>query len=54
MTEPHAKALVDRAIGELLRMHARLGHAEQLKALFQDLGERHVTGPATEAVDGAK
>src|SRR5207249_7230900 len=48
------KALVDRAAGELARMHARLGHAETLEALLRDLGERPITGPATEAIQGAR
>jgi hypothetical protein len=38
VTEIHGKALVDRAFGELLRMHA-LGHAARLEALFRELGE---------------
>lgn len=54
VTEPHAKTLVDRAFGELIRMHARVGHAEALAALLKDLGDRHVTGPATEALSGAR
>jgi len=54
VTEPRAKALVDRAVGELLRMHARLGHAERLAALFDEVGDRGLTGPATEARDGAR
>jgi hypothetical protein len=49
-----AKALVDRAVGELARMHARLGHADQLAALFNDVGNRPISGPATEAITGAK
>jgi RHS repeat-associated protein len=52
--EPHAKPLVDRAIGELMRMHARLGHADRLEALLKELGNRSVSGPATEAVTGAR
>ena len=52
-TEPKAKALVDRAVGELLRMHARLGHSEQLAALLVDIGQRGLTGPATELWTGA-
>ena len=52
--DAHAKPLVDRAIGELMRMHARLGHADRLAALFQELGDRPVSGPATEAVQGAR
>src|SRR5437867_1064878 len=54
VTETRAKALVDRAVGELARMHARLGHAERLASLFQEIGERPVIGPATEAIQGAR
>jgi RHS repeat-associated protein len=53
-TEPRAKVLVDRAVGELLRMHARLGHREELSNLFEDIGERALVGPATELRTGAK
>jgi hypothetical protein len=54
ITEPTAKALVDRAVGELVRMHARLGHAERLSTLLKEITDRPVTGSATEAVTGAK
>ncbi|MGH9847497.1 MAG: cysteine peptidase family C39 domain-containing protein, partial [Blastocatellia bacterium] len=54
VTEPRAKALVDRALGELMRMHARVGHADRLAALFAEMGDRAVSGPATEAVTGAR
>ena len=54
ITEPQSKALVDRAIGELIRMHARVGHADQVAALFKDIGDRHLSGSATEALTGAK
>jgi YD repeat-containing protein len=54
VTEPRAKTLVDRAVGELLKMHARLGHSEQLAALLAEIGERALTGPATELQAGAK
>jgi|APLak6261658528_1056013.scaffolds.fasta_scaffold00207_1 RHS repeat-associated protein len=54
VTEPHAKALVDRALGELMRMHARIGHADRLSALFAEMGDRAVSGSATEFVAGAK
>ncbi|HVK55983.1 MAG TPA: cysteine peptidase family C39 domain-containing protein, partial [Burkholderiales bacterium] len=53
-TEPKAKAMVDRALGELLRMHARIGHADRLTALFDSTSQRALSGPATEAYDGAK
>lgn len=35
-------------------MHARLGHADRLAELFNELGDRAVTGPATEALAGAR
>ncbi|VTU25793.1 Cell wall-associated polypeptide CWBP200 [Variovorax sp. SRS16] len=53
-TQPPAKALADRAAGELARMHARLGHAAELDALFSDMGDRAVGGPATEMIAGAR
>lgn len=52
-TAPQAKALADRAFGELARMHARVGHAKELEALFAEAGDRPVSGPATELVTGA-
>ncbi len=52
--QPAAKALADRAFGELVRMHARLGHARQLESLLQSVQGRPFTGPATEAVAGAR
>ena len=54
MSDPKVKALVDRAVGELARMHARLGHSQELSLLLKDVESRHVTGPATEAITGAK
>jgi hypothetical protein len=52
-TEPQAKALADRAAGELARMHARVGHADELDKLFAEIGARQVSGPATEMITGA-
>ncbi|WP_026603574.1 RHS repeat-associated core domain-containing protein [Methylomonas sp. 11b] len=54
VTEPQIKVLVDRALGELMRMHARVGHADRLEALFAEMGDRQVSGPATENVAGAR
>ena len=51
--DPKARALVDRAVGELARMHARVGHAAQLDALFTEVGDRPITGSATEMMTGA-
>jgi RHS repeat-associated protein len=53
-TEPRARALVDRAVGELARLYASLGHVERLQALFDEIGDRAVTGSATEAVQVAR
>jgi len=46
--------LVDRAVGELVRMHARLGHAAELKKLLAETQSRPMSGQATEAIAGAK
>ena len=54
MTEPRARALVDRTVGELARLQAGLGHTEELAALLDDIGDRPVSGPATEAVQAAR
>jgi RHS repeat-associated protein len=51
---PQAHLMIDRAVGELARMHARLGHAKELEALFADLGKRPIGGPATELIQGAR
>lgn len=46
--------LRDAAIGELARMHARLGHVEALQALLAEVGDRPLYGSASEAVAGAR
>jgi RHS repeat-associated protein len=53
-TGQHEKAMVDRALGELVRMHARIGHAERVAALLEEAAKRPLGGPATEAIAGAK
>ena len=53
-TDLPSQALVDRAVGELIRMHARVGHADDVATLLDAINERPVSGPATEAVDGAR
>ncbi|TGQ51032.1 peptidase C39 [Mesorhizobium sp. M1C.F.Ca.ET.193.01.1.1] len=53
-TDPRAKALIDRAIGELAQLYANLGHNEQLAALFEEVGQRPITGSATEAFQNAR
>lgn len=53
-TSYQARRMVDRAVGELARMHARVGHAKELEALFKDIGNRPIGGPATELLQGAR
>lgn len=54
--EPTASTLPlrDAAIGELARMHARLGHVEDLEKLLAEIGEAPLYGAANEAVSGAR
>ncbi len=52
--EPRARAIIDRAFGELVRMHAKLGHRDEVRALVQEAQGRAVSGSASEAVAGAK
>lgn len=52
--EPQAKAQTDRAVGELARMYARVGYADALQALFAEMGDRPISGPATEMITGAR
>jgi RHS repeat-associated protein len=53
-TDPDAKALVDRAVGELAHLEASLGKNKELAALFDEIGDRPITGSATEAVQSAR
>lgn len=53
-TNPTAHLMVDRAVGELAKMHARVGHAEEIEALLKDIGKRPIGGPATELIQGAR
>jgi RHS repeat-associated protein len=52
-TSVQAERMADRAMGELAEMHARLGHAEELKAFFTEIGARPVSGPASFMMEGA-
>ena len=53
-TEPAQRAIAEQAFGELVRMHARLGHAPELKVLLTELGDRKLIGSASEMVTGAR
>lgn len=46
--EARGQALADQALGELMRMHARLGHTERLEELFAEVdgGGRYPSGAA--------
>lgn len=48
------KTLADRAVGELARMHARIGGFERLESIFEEMGERLMSGSSTERIAGAK
>ncbi|SEG15179.1 YD repeat-containing protein, partial [Nitrosospira multiformis ATCC 25196] len=50
---PMGKMLADRAMGELMRMHSRLGHADELEKLLADIKDRPISGPATELITDA-
>src|SRR4029077_11649423 len=49
-SERPARALVDRAVGQLTRLLAGLGHVEQLASLLEEIGDWPVHGPATETL----
>ncbi len=53
-TEVRTKALVDRAVGELAKMNARVGRMDRLELLFEEIGNREVVGPGKELVAAAK
>ncbi|MGT2501251.1 cysteine peptidase family C39 domain-containing protein [Bradyrhizobium guangxiense] len=53
-SDPEAKALVDRAVGEVAKLYASFGRNEELAALFNDIGGRPITGSATEALQSAR
>ena len=49
-TAPRPRALVDRAVGELVRLDAELGRKDELTALLAEIGGRPVGGPGTAMV----
>jgi RHS repeat-associated protein len=44
-TGAQVRALVDRAVGELVQLDAKLGRKNQLTALLLEIGQRPVSGP---------
>jgi len=53
-TAPDAKALGDRAAGELAYMYARLGRMGALKSLLDSIQNRNIIGSATQRISGAR
>ena len=53
-SDPRAKALADRVLGELADLNARLGRYERLEPLFTDIQHREVSGSAWQKVVGAR
>lgn len=50
-----AHLMVDRALGELARMHARVGHDKELTDLLTPVvGKRPIGGPGAQLVEGAR
>ena len=48
------KALMDRAVGELAELNARLGRREQVETILKEIEERPLIGPATEKITAAR
>lgn len=53
-TNALTRPIRDAAIGELVRMHARLGHADELERLLSEIGDVPLFGSASEAIAGAR
>lgn len=53
-TATQGRALADRAIGELVRMHARIGGFPRLKEILAEIEGRQLAGAAGEYVAAAK
>ncbi|HSS01664.1 MAG TPA: hypothetical protein VLM79_31610 [Kofleriaceae bacterium] len=53
-SDARARPLVDKVVGELARLYARLGRIDELEPLLREVGSRPLSGPATEAVAAAR
>ncbi|NTF59471.1 peptidase C39 [Agrobacterium rhizogenes] len=53
-SSPEGRALTDRAVGELATLEANLGRTDDLTILFDQIGQRRVSGPATESIQTAR
>jgi len=54
VTEAKGKAIADRAFGELVAMHARIGDMAEVEGLLKSVDGRTFMGPATERVSNAR
>jgi RHS repeat-associated protein len=54
LTERQQRARVDYAVGNLLDLHGRLGHDDAVDALIKEIGERQLSGSASENLTGAR
>lgn len=53
-TEPVAKQLADRAIGELAHLNACLGRADRIQQLLKQIAGRGIQGPGESKITGAR
>ena len=53
-SSPQVRFMIDRAVGELAKMHARVGHEKELEALIEDIGDRPMGGPGVQTLEAAK
>lgn len=53
-TSSEGRALVDHSIGDLADLEAHLGHVDDLRNLFAQVGDRKISGSATEAIQTAR
>jgi RHS repeat-associated protein len=53
-SSPEVRVLVDRAIGQLASLEANLGRTDDLTTLFDQIGQRQVSGSATESIQTAR
>ncbi|HEV3272526.1 MAG TPA: cysteine peptidase family C39 domain-containing protein, partial [Candidatus Methylacidiphilales bacterium] len=53
-TAPRAKAIVDRALSELVVLNARIGRIERLGPLFKEIQGRVMVGSSREKIEAAK
>lgn len=53
-TVPNARRQADRAVAELLRMYARIGEVERVRALLSEVERRDISGTAAQMVSQSR